>query len=78
MSSPEDLQQLLQAQAAVAQQQPSLQDWNANAELLNQLQHMQQVPTGFILPTTPHLYLSWQCRIVAENASHRVISCNHG
>lgn len=73
MSSPEDLQQLLQAQAAAAQQQPSLQDWSANAELLNQLQHMQQVLTGFILPTTAHSCLSWRCHVVAEYVSHRVL-----
>ncbi len=40
MISPEDLQQLLQASAAT--QQPNM-DWNANAELIHQLQQMQQV-----------------------------------
>jgi len=40
MINPEDLQQLLQASAAA--QQPNL-DWNANAELLHQIQ---QVLTG--------------------------------
>ncbi len=47
MISPEDLQQLLQASAAT--QQPNM-DWNANAELIHQLQQMQQVMTSSIDP----------------------------
>ena len=55
MISPDDLQQLLQASAAA--QQPNM-DWNANAELLHQLQQMQQVLTG----VSSHLRLSPHCR----------------
>ena len=47
MISPEDLQQLLQASAAT--QQPNM-DWNANAELIHQLQQMQQVFKSMIYP----------------------------
>ena len=45
MIRPDDLQQLLQASAAA--QQPNT-DWNTNAELLHQLQQMQQVCTNMI------------------------------
>ena len=44
MISPEDLQQLL-LQGSAAAQQPSV-DWNPNAEILHQLQQMQQVLTS--------------------------------
>ena len=68
MISPEDLQQLLQASAAA--QQPNA-DWNPDAELLHQLQQMQQVLTvSSLIPVEAPAGVAlagsdMQCRVAA-------------